>query len=117
MKTHSIIGRLIAVVFLLSSSESAYSLTVLGLYGQEKHKHIVRGTVVNIDEARRSFTLQWKGGKGDKMGDYSLGYKCTFRVTDATVYTNGSWADMKKGVRVSIKGESNDAVERVEFTK
>jgi tetratricopeptide (TPR) repeat protein len=48
------------------------------------------------------------------MEHYYPSYEDTYRVTEGTVYKNGSWADMKTGIRVSITGHS-DVADTVEF--
>jgi hypothetical protein len=48
------------------------------------------------------------------MNFYSMSYQQTFRVTDQTVYKNGSWANIVKGAVVRITDRS-DVVDTVEF--
>ena len=49
------------------------------------------------------------------MGYYYFSNEQTYRVTDSTVYKNGSWANMTNGIVVRITGHSNVA-DTVEFT-
>ena len=51
-----------------------------------------------------------------KMERYWPSYQEDYQVTDSTLYKNGSWADIQKGVHVRIAGRSYEAT-FVEFTK
>jgi tetratricopeptide (TPR) repeat protein len=68
-----------------------------------------------VDQNRRSFTIKWQGKGLTKMEHYYFSYEQTYRVTDSTVYKNGSWANMTNGIAVRITGHS-DVADMVEFT-
>ena len=103
---------LIAVALvLLGSMTAAPAITFVTARGIVQKTASISGTVIHVDQNRRSFTLQWKGRKSVR-GQSS--YEQTYRVTDKTVYKNGSWATMAKGIVVRITGIS-DVVDTVEF--
>jgi tetratricopeptide (TPR) repeat protein len=73
------------------------------------------GTVTHVDQNRRSFTLHWQLKGLLPMEHYYPSYEDTYRVTEGTVYKNGSWANVKNGAYVRITGHS-DVADTVEFT-
>jgi len=72
--------------------------------------------VSQVNQKRRSFTLTWRGKGMLKMERYWPSYQEEYEVTDGTVYKNGSWAKIQKGVHLRIAGQSYVAT-LVEFTK
>lgn len=115
MKALSTIRKLIAATLLLWLMGSAHALTVLDYNGNMRDQAHIRGSVTYVDQNKRCFKLHWSG-VSKKLGSHSFSWEQTFRVTDGTVYQNGSWADMKKGIRVRITGQS-DVVDTVRFAK
>ena len=73
------------------------------------------GTVTHVDQNRRTFAVSWQGKGPTKMEYYHPKFEETYRVTDATVYKGGSWANVTKGVMVRVTGHS-DVADTVEFT-
>jgi tetratricopeptide (TPR) repeat protein len=105
----------LAVAILFAGSiAKAPAIVIHKLNGTEVEVGYVSGTVSNVDQDRHSFTLRWQGKGLTKMEHYYFSYDQAFRVTDGTVYKNGSWADMKKGIRVRITGHS-DVADTIEF--
>jgi hypothetical protein len=109
MKRRAVICRLIIVALLLLwSIQPVRALTFTNPMGGVQHANEITGTVISVNQRARSFALRWTTGTSS--------YEQTFAVRDATVYKNGSWAGIKKGVRVKIEGKS-DGVDMVEFAK
>jgi hypothetical protein len=108
---------LIAVgILLVGSMANAPAIMVRNRNGAALEKNHVSGRVSHLDQNRRCFTLTWQGKGLTKMEYYYFSYEQTYRVTDGTVYKNGSSADLKKGVHLRITGHS-DVADTVEFTK
>jgi hypothetical protein len=99
---------LIAVALLLWPIQPVCALTFRNSMGAIEHANQISGIVGAVNQNRRSFLLRWTTGGSS--------YEQTFVLGPATVFKNGSWSNMKKGVRISIEGRS-DTVETVEFVK
>jgi hypothetical protein len=109
MKRFPVICTLITVALLLLwPIQPVRALTFTNPMGGVQHANEISGTVISVNQRARSLALRWT------MGTSS--YEQTFVVREATIYKNGSWADIKKGVHVKIEGKS-DAVDTVEFAK
>jgi hypothetical protein len=120
VKPSSIIRMFIAAAVLLCSMDCVHGLTYYGSKGNAKFSDHIRGTISYVDRNKRFFRIHWSGvnkNPGGRWGSSGWSNEATFRVTDQTVYKNGSWDDMKKGVQVRIAGQSGDVVDRVSFTK
>jgi hypothetical protein len=108
---------LIAAAMLLTGSmTNAPGIMVRNRNGAAVERGHVSGRVGRLDQNGHSFTLSWQGKGLTKMEYYHFSYEQTYRVTEGTIYQNGSWADMKKGIRVRIRGHA-DVADTVEFTK
>jgi hypothetical protein len=108
---------LIAVtILLLVSLTNAPAIIVRNRIGAVLERDHVSGRVSHLDQKRYSFTLTWQGKGLTKMEHYYFSYEQIYRVTDGTVYKNGSWADLRKGIHVRVTGHS-DVADTVEFTK
>lgn len=115
MKSHFAPINLIAIAILLAGSiANAPAIMIRKLNGTPVEVRSLFGTVTHVDQNRRSFTLHWQLKGLLNMEHYYPSYEDTYRVTEGTVYKNGSWADMKTGIRVSITGHS-DVADTVEF--
>jgi hypothetical protein len=99
---------LITVALLLWQIQPVLALTYRNTMGATQHANQISGIVGAVNQSRRSFSLRWTTGGSS--------YEQTFVVSPATVFKNGSWSNMKKGVRITIEGQS-DTVETVEFVK
>jgi tetratricopeptide (TPR) repeat protein len=106
---------LAVAIFLAGSIAKAPAIMIRKLNGTAMEVGFVSGTVSHVDQNQHSFTLHWQGKGFSKMGYRYYSYEGAYRVTDRTVYKNGSWADMKSGIRVQITGHS-DVADTVEFT-
>jgi len=116
VKNHFAPLNLIAVVTLLVGLvTSTQAITIKKPYGNVLDVPFVSGTVTHVDQTRRSFTLHWQLKGLLPMEHYYPSYENTYRVTEGTVYKNGSWANMKNGTYVRITGHS-DVADTVEFT-
>ena len=105
----------LAVAILLAGSiAKAPAIVIRKPNGTEVEVGYVSGTVTNVDQNRHSFTLHSQGKGLLRMEYYHPSYEQAYRVTDGTVYKNGSWADIKKGIGVRIAGHS-DVADTVEF--
>jgi hypothetical protein len=76
--------------------------------GATQSANQISGVVGGVNQSRHSFSLRWTTGGSS--------YEQTFVVGPATVFKNGSWTDLKKGVQIKIQGKS-DTVDTVEFVK
>jgi tetratricopeptide (TPR) repeat protein len=108
--------RLAVAVFLAASIAKAPAITIKKLNWAAMETAYVSGTVTHVDQNRHSFTLRWQGKGLTKMEHHYFSYEQNYRVTDGTVYKNGSWADIKNGIRVRISGHS-DVADTVEFAR
>jgi hypothetical protein len=99
---------LITVALLLWQIQPVFALTYRNTMGATQHTDQITGIVGGVNQSRHSFSLRWTTGGSS--------YEQTFVVSPATVFKNGSWSNMKKGVRITIEGRS-DTVETVEFVK
>jgi len=107
---------LVAIAILLMGSTSkAPAIMIRKLNGTTVEVNTLYGTVTHVDQNQRSFTLHWQLKGLTAMERYYPSYEDTYRVTEGTVYKNGSWADMKNGTHVRISGRS-DVADNVEFT-
>ena len=107
---------LIAIAILLAVSiAKAPAIIIRKPFGNTVEVPYVSGKVTHVDQDRRSFTVHWQSKGLFPMEHYYPSYEDTYRVTEGTVYKNGSWADMKTGIRVRITGHS-DVADTVEFT-
>jgi hypothetical protein len=105
MKSRFVPINLIAIAILLAGSiAKAPAIMIRKLNGTTVEVGSLFGTVTHVDQNRRSFTIHWQLKGLLKMEHYYPSYEDTYRVTEGTVYKNGSWADMKTGIRVSITG-------------
>ena len=117
VKNHFAPLNLIAVVTLLVGLvTSTQAITIKKPYGNVLDVPFVSGTVTHVDQTRRSFTLHWQLKGLLPMEHYYPSYENTYRVTEGTVYKNGSWANVTKGAMVRVTGHS-DVADTVEFTK
>jgi tetratricopeptide (TPR) repeat protein len=108
--------KLMAVAILLAGSlTTAPAIIIRKLNGTALEVGYVFGTVGHVDQKQHSFSLRWQGKGLTKMEYHYFSYEETYRVTGGTVYKNGSWADMKNGIRARITGHS-DVADTVEFT-
>jgi hypothetical protein len=115
MKSRFVPINLIAIAILLVGSiAKAPAIMIRKLNGTTVEVGSLFGTVTHVDQNRRSFTIHWQLKGLLKMEHYYPSYEDTYRVTEGTVYKNGSWADMKTGIRVSITGHS-DVADTVEI--
>lgn len=99
---------IMTVAWLLSPIQPVSALTFRDTMGGTQHANQISGVVGGVNQSRHSFSLRWTTGGSS--------YEQTFVLGPATVFKNGSWADLKKGAHVTIEGKS-DAVETVEFVK
>ena len=106
---------LAVAIFLAGSIAKAPAIMIRKLNGTTVEVKSLYGTVTHVDQNRRSFTLQWQLKGLLPMEHFYPSYEDTYRVTEGTVYKNGSWAEMKTGIRVRITGHS-DVADTVEFT-
>jgi hypothetical protein len=104
----------LAAAMLAAEPAIVPAVTYLNSEGHAVERGSLHGTVVQVDQNRRTFMLHWGGIKypGRQGGTHEQ----TFRVTDQTVYKNGSWANIVKGAVVKITGHS-DVVDTVKFGK
>jgi hypothetical protein len=117
LKTRFTALNLIAVATLLAGSmTNAPAISIRNSRGAILERKSLSGTVSHVDQKRRSFTLTWRGKGLLKMERYWPSYEEEYQVTAGTVYRNGSWDKMQKGVHVRIAGQSYVAT-FVEFTK
>jgi hypothetical protein len=117
VKTRVVAANLIAIAILLAGSmTNAPAISIRNSRGAILEKRSLSGTVSHVDQKRRSFTLTWRGKGLLKMERYWPIYEEEYQVTEGTVYKNGSWARMQKGVHLRIAGRSYVAT-FVEFTK
>jgi len=108
---------LITVAILLAGSMSnALAIGFRNRNGAVIEIGNISGTVSHVDQNRHSFTLTWRGKGMLKMERYWPSYREDYHVTDGTVYKNGSWANIQKGIYLRIVGHSYVAT-FVEFTK
>ena len=108
---------LMAIAILLAGSISnAPAISIQNSRGAILERRSLSGTVSHVDQKRRSFTLTWRRKGMLKMERYWPSYEEDYQVSDSTVYKNGSWDKMQKGVHVRIAGQSYLAT-LVEFTK
>jgi tetratricopeptide (TPR) repeat protein len=105
----------LAVAITLGSIANAPAIAIRKMNGTAVEVSSLSGTVTSVDQNRRSFTLHWQHKGLLPMEHYYPSYEETYRVTDGTVYKNGSWADIKNGTHVPITGHS-DVADTVEFT-
>ena len=105
---------LAVAIFFAGSIAKAPAIMIRKLNGGAVEVSSVSGTVTHVDQNRRSFTLHWQLKGLLKMEHYYPSYEDTYRVSEGTVYKNGSWGDMKTGIRVRITGHS-DVADTVEF--
>jgi hypothetical protein len=98
----------ITVALFLWQVQPVLALTYRNTMGATQHTNQIVGVVSAVNQSRRSFLLRWTTGGSS--------YEQTFVVNPATVFKNGSWSNMKKGIRISIEGRS-DTVETIEFVK
>jgi tetratricopeptide (TPR) repeat protein len=116
VKNHLAPLNLIAVVTILAGLvTNTQAIMIRKMNGTVLDVPFVSGTVTHVDPNQRTFTLHWQGKGLTKMEYYYFSYEQAYRATDSTVYKNGSWADMKNGIRVRITGHS-DVADTVEFT-
>jgi len=107
---------LITVAILVAGSmTNAPAIIIRKLNGTTVEVGSVSGSVTRVDQGRHTFTIRWQGKGLTKMEYYYFSNEQTYRVTDSTVYKNGSWANMTNGIVVRITGHSNVA-DTVEFT-
>ena len=105
---------LAVAIFFAGSIAKAPAIMIRKFNGGAVEVSSVSGTVTHVDQNRRSFTLHWQLKGLLKMEHYYPSYEDTYRVSEGTVYKNGSWGDMKTGIRVRITGHS-DVADTVEF--
>jgi tetratricopeptide (TPR) repeat protein len=106
---------LAVAIFFAGSVAKAPAIMIRKQNGSAVEATYISGRVTHVDQNRRSFTVHWQLKGFLKMEHYYPSYEETYRVTEGTVYKNGSWANMKKGTYVRITGHS-DVVDTVEFT-
>jgi hypothetical protein len=117
MKTRFAALNSIAVAILLAgSTTNAPAISIRNPRGAILERKSLSGTVSHVDQKRHSFTLTWRGRGMLKMERYWPSYQEEYQVTDGTVYKNGSWAKIEKGIHLRIAGHSYVAT-LVEFTK
>jgi hypothetical protein len=92
------------VASLLWPTQPVSALTYRNTRGATQHADEISGVVGGVNQSRHSFILRWTSGGSN--------YEQTFAVSPATVFKNGSWSNMRKGVRITIEGRS-DTVESV----
>ena len=102
-------------MFVLWSMESVDAFTMISRNGKVIIHDSAHGSVVGVDQNKRSFTLQWST-KGGRMKNKTESKEHTFVVTDQTVYKGGSWADVKTGVQVKVSAKT-DSADIIEFLK
>jgi hypothetical protein len=108
---------LMAIAILLAGSiTNSPAISIRNRSGAILERRRLSGTVSHVDQKGHSFTLTWRGKGMLKMERYWPSYEEQYQVTDGTVYKNGSWAKMQKGVHLRIAGHSYVAT-FVEFTK
>jgi hypothetical protein len=64
------------------------------------------GVVSQVNPNKHNFTLKWQHKGNLQMEHYYPSYQQQYEVTDATVFTNGSWDNVQKGTHVQISGRS-----------
>jgi len=106
---------LAVAIFLAGSIAKAPAIMIRKLNGTTVEVKSLYGTVTHVDQNRRSFTLQWQLKGLLPMEHFYPSYEDTYRVTEGTVYKNGSWTNIKNGTYVRITGHS-DVADTVEFT-
>jgi hypothetical protein len=91
--------KLIAAAILLAGSiTNAPAIAIRNPRGAVIEVGHLSGTVSRVDESRHSFTITWQGKVMLKMERSWPSYLEDYQVTDGTVYKNGSWANLQKGV-------------------
>jgi hypothetical protein len=117
MKRFSATRSLLAfAVLVLLSLTSSPAITYLDYFGVPKERSQITGTVAHVDQKNRTITVHWIPSSSHRMGAHGGSYEQTFRVTDGTVYTNGSWDNLAKGASVRITGHS-DIIDTLQFKK
>jgi tetratricopeptide (TPR) repeat protein len=107
---------LVALAILFAGSlTNAPAIMIRKLNGTALEVGYISGTVGHVEQKQHSFSLRWQGKGLTQMEHHYFSYEETYRITGGTVYKNGSWADMKNGIRVRITGHS-DVADTVEFT-
>jgi hypothetical protein len=105
MKLGLVYPKLIALAILLAGSlTTARAINIRNREGKIIEVANISGTVSRVDPARHTFTLTWKNKSMLKMERYWPSYQEDYQVTDATIYKNGSWANVQKGTRINIAG-------------
>jgi tetratricopeptide (TPR) repeat protein len=102
-------------ILLVGSIPKAPAIVIRKPYGDTVEVPYISGRVTHVDQNRRSFTVHWQLKGLLKMEHYYPSYEETYRVTEGTVYKNGSWTNIKNGTYVRITGHS-DVADTVEFT-
>jgi hypothetical protein len=117
LKTSFAVPNVVAVALLLAGPlTNAHAISIRNARGAILERRSLSGTVSHVDQKRRSFMLTWRGKGMLKMERYWPSYEEEYQVTVGTVYKNGSWAKMQKGIHLRIAGHSYVAT-FVEFTK
>jgi hypothetical protein len=107
MKSRFAALNLMAIAILFAgSTTNASAISIRNARGAILERKSLSGTVSHVDQERRSFTLTWRGKGLLKMERYWPNSEEEYQVTEGTVYKNGSWAKMQKGVHVRIAGQS-----------
>jgi hypothetical protein len=96
-------------VLLAGSLTDGRAIGVTTAQGKMIELESLTGVVSHVDLSRHKFTLTWKGKGALKMERYWPSYREDYRLTDATVYKNGSLAKLQNGTRVRISGRSYTA--------
>lgn len=101
-------------VLLAGSLTNARAIGVETPSGKVVELGSLSGVVSRVNLNKHTFTLKWQHKGNLPMEHYYPSYQQEYRVTDGTVYRNGTWTKLQNGARVRISGRSLVASE-VEF--
>jgi hypothetical protein len=93
-----------AAVLLAGTMTHAQAIGIRNREGKVIEVGSLTGTVSHVDVSKHSFTLTWKGKGALKMERYWPSYQEDYKLSDSTVYRNGSLAKLQNGARIRISG-------------
>jgi hypothetical protein len=103
-------------------ANTAPAFTIYTNRGMVRDQHGIYGTIIHVDQAHRTLTVQWKLRPSDKISVHQYSMSLTVRVTEATqyfrltgtTYSRVSSANVQPGAYVLIVG-TGDVVDKIIF--